>query len=165
MAVMRHNRIDEGEYDELYRRTLGVDAQPVIYPISANAKFNSVMATSMKDTLKKKLFKFLVDEARAEDYLIKTKSAEFMTNDDIPAKAFFMQPYVQTTLMINEAISLSMVLSGGNIKLVEPDTGRKDRIVTAMMGNYYASLEDAVLLKQTDNTSDEESILAVSIVM
>ena len=165
MTIMRHNSIDEGEYAELHTRTLGVDAQPVIYPISASAKFNSVMATSMKDTLKKKLFKFLVDEARAEDYLIKTKSTEFMTNDDIPAKAFFMQPYVQTTLMINEAISLSMVLSGGNIKLVEPDTGRKDRIVTAMMGNYYASLEDAVLLKQTDNTSDEESILAVSIVM
>lgn len=73
-----------------------------------------------------------------------------------------MQPYVQVSIMINEAISLSMSLSGGNLKLEEPAGGRKDRIVTTMMGNYYASLLDAELLKKNDTTSDWEAILAVS---
>lgn len=164
MTIMRHPSITDEEYDELSKRTLGIDAQPVIYPITGTAKLNSLMATGMKDTLKKKLFRFLVEEVKAEDYLIKTKSGEFLL-EDTASKVFFMQPYVQTTLMINEAISLSMVLSGGNIKLVEPDTGRKDRIVTTMMGNYYTSFLDADLLRTSDNKSDEEAILAVSLVM
>lgn len=162
MTVMKHAGIEDSEYDELYKRTLGVDALPVIFPISANSKLNSIMATSMKDSLKKKLFRFLVDETKAEDYLIKTRASEYMVTDDVLARAFFMQPYVQVSIMINEAISLSMSLSGGNLKLEEPAGGRKDRIVTTMMGNYYASLLDAELLKKNDTTSDWEAILAVS---
>ncbi len=162
MTVMYHPSIEKEEYDELYKRTLGIDAQPVIYPITATARINSLMATQMKDALKRKLFSFLVEDVKAEDYLMKHKLNEIMNHEDIQTKAFYMQPYVQTTLMVNEAISLSMVLSGGNIKLVEPATGRKDRIVTTMMGNYFASLLDGDLLKGTDDVSDSEAILSVS---
>jgi len=164
MTVMRHPTIDDAEYDELHKRTLAIDAQPVIYPISASAKLNSIMATEMRDKLQKKLFKFLVDETRAEDYLIKNRTVEYMTNDDITAKVFFMQPYIQTSLLVSEAISLSLNLSGGNIRLVEPDGGRKDRIVATMMGNYYASLLDADLLRENDTTSDEDAMLGVTMV-
>lgn len=160
-TIMPHASIDDATYTELKNRTLGVDAIPVVYCISATAKLNSLMAVDMRDKLKKKLFGFLTDEIRAEDYLIKTKAGEYLKNDDITAKAFFMQPYVQTSLMVNEAINLSMVLSAGNVKLIEPSTGRKDRIVTIMMGNYYASFLDSDLLKYNDEKTEEEALLAM----
>ena len=58
-----------------------------------------------------------------------------------------------------------MVLSGGNIKLVEPSNGRKDRIVTLMMANYYATFLDANILRANDGQSDLDAILAVSRIM
>jgi len=164
LTIMPHETIEQSNYEELADRTLAIDAQPVIYCVSATPKFNSIMATEMRDKLQKKLFKFLVDETKAEDYLIKTKAGEFMSNNDIQAKVFFMQPFVQTSLLVSEAISLSMVLSGGNIKLVEPDGSRKDRIVSVMMGNYYASLLDADLLREDDGKSNMEAMLAVTMV-
>ena len=85
-----------------------------------------------------------------------------MKNEDINAKAFFMQPYVQVSLMINEAVNLGMVLSAGNIRLVEPPGARKDRIVALMMGNYYASFLDADLLQNDDGISDLEALLAIT---
>lgn len=162
MTIMPHSSIDDSAYDELKGRTLGVNALPVIYPISATAKLNSSMAIDMKDKFKKRLVSLLVDETRAEDYLIKTRSGEYMNNDDITAKSFFMQPYTQTSLLVNEAVALAGVLSAGNIKLVEPPGGRKDRIVALMMGNYYASFLDSELLKDNGGFSDIDAILSVT---
>lgn len=161
MTIMPHESIDDSVYAELSKRTLGLNALPIVYCISANAKLNSVMAVEMRDKLQKKLFGFLVDETKAEDYLIRTRSGEYMRGDDVNAKAFFMQPYVQTSLLVNEAINLSMSLMAGNIRLVEPSGARKDRIVCLMMGNYYASLIDSNLLRTNDTSSDLEAMLSV----
>jgi hypothetical protein len=165
MTIMPHPSIDDAVYTELSKRTLGLNALPVVYCISATSKLNSVMAVEMRDKLQKKLFGFLVDESKAEDYLIRTKRGEFMTNDDVSAKAFFMQPYVQTSLLVNEAINLTMTLTAGNIKLSEPNGARKDRIVCLMMGNYYAGLLDSELLKQTDTSTDLETMLSVTAII
>jgi hypothetical protein len=48
-----------------------------------------------------------------------------------------------------------MSVSGGNIKLVEPVGGRKDRYTSLSYGNYYVSLLDLELLKETENDSDD----------
>ncbi len=161
-TIMRHESIDEAVYKELSERTLGINALPVIYCFSATQKLNSVLAIEMKDKLQKKLWGFLIDETQAEEYLIKTKSSEYMKSDDVNTRTFFIHPYVQTSLMVNEAINLEMVLTNANIKLVEPNTGRKDRIVTLMMGNYYASLLDPNILKTEDQESDWDALLGVS---
>ena len=161
-TIMRHESIDEAVYKELSERTLGINALPVVYCFSATQKLNSVLAIEMKDKLQKKLWGFLIDETKAEEYLIKTKSAEYMKSDDVQTRTFFIHPYVQTSLMVNEAINLEMVLTNANIKLVEPNTGRKDRIVTLMMGNYYASLLDPNILKTEDEGSDWDALLGVS---
>ena len=128
MTIMPHSTIEDATYAELSKRTLGLNAIPVVYPISASAKLNSIMAVEMRDKLQKKLFGLLVDETRAEDYLIKSKSGEYMKSDDVNAKAFYMHPYVQTSLLVNEAINLTMTLSSGNIRLTEPSGARKHRI-------------------------------------
>ena len=161
MTIMPHSTIEDATYAELSKRTLGLNAIPVVYPISASAKLNSIMAVEMRDKLQKKLFGLLVDETKAEDYLIKSKSGEYMKSDDVNVKAFYMHPYVQTSLLINEAINLTMTLSAGNIRLTEPSGARKDRIVCLMMGNYYASLLDSDLLRNNDNSSDLDAMLSV----
>ena len=148
MTIMRHNSIDPNTYDELSKRTLAVNAIPVIYPISGIAKLNSQIAVEMRDKLQKKLFGFLVDETKAEDYLIKSKSGEFMTNDDPSAKSFFMAPYTQTSLLIGECIGLTMTMVAGNIKLVEMSGSRKDRYTSVAYGNYFASFLDGDLLRE-----------------
>ena len=70
-TVMYHESIDTKTYQELYERTLSTEANPIIYPISANAQLNNDIAVSMRDKLQKKMFHFLVNETDAENYLIK----------------------------------------------------------------------------------------------
>lgn len=164
-TIMQHPTIDKDVYEELSKRTLGVNAEPVIYPFSATAKLNSLIATQMRDVLQKRLISFLVEENKAEDYMIKNRPGEYMKSDDITTKAFFLSPFVNTSSMVNEAINLTSTLSGGNIKLIEPSSGRKDRIVSLMMGNFYAGLLDLDLLKDTTGTSDQDAILNITMIV
>jgi len=91
-TIMRHESYEDAIYKELSERTLGINALPVVYCFSATAKLNSVLAVEMRDKLQKKLWGFLIDETKAEEYLIKTKSTEFMKIDDVQARAFFYSP-------------------------------------------------------------------------
>lgn len=163
LTVMQHESTEDS-YEELSKRTLGINAKPVIYCVSASAKLNSLMAVDMMDKLRKKLFGFLVDETKAEDYLIKHRSSEYMSNDDIGAKAFFNLPFVQTSLAINECINLSMQLSAGYIKLIEPSGARKDRYVSLTMGSYYISFLDQDLLRENDTGNDWDTIMGITMV-
>lgn len=163
-TIMQHDTIDKDVYEELSKRTLGVKALPVIYCFSATAKLNSIIAVTMRDVLQKKLISFLVEENKAEDYLIKTRPQEYMRNDDINIRAWFMSPFANTSSMVNEAINLTSALTAGNIRLVEPSTGRKDRIVSLMMGNYYVSLLDTELLRDSNGVSDQDAILNITMV-
>lgn len=154
MTIMVHSEIDEKVYEELSQRTLAINAEPIIFPITATANLNSKIAVSLRTALKKKLFTFLADEKSGEDYLFKNQK-EIIKNEDDDAKAFFMNPFIQTSLMIGECVNLNMSVSGGNIKLVEPVGGRKDRYTSLSYGNYYVSLLDLELLKETEDDSDD----------
>lgn len=164
-TIMPHPSIDDKVYEELSRRTLGLNALPVIYCFSATAKLNSTIAVSMRDMLQKKMFGFLVDETKAEDYLIKSRPQEFVKSNDVTTRSFLLNPYVQTSLLINESINLAMNLVAGNIKLTEPSNGRKDRYVCLAMGNYYASLLDGELLKNSGDITDEQAILGITMIV
>lgn len=164
MTVMSHPSIDNSDYDELSKRTLGIDAIPVVYPITQTAKLNSQIAVEMRDKLQKKMFGVLVDELTAEDYLVRNNK-EFFKNDDIDAKSFFTMPYVQVSLWVNECISLSMSLMSGNLKLVEPPGMRKDRYTSVAIGNYYASLLDQELLRVEDTEDEWDVLQSVTMVL
>jgi len=153
--------ISNENYEELSKRTLGVGAVPNIYPISASAKLNSIMAVQMRDKLQKRMFGFLVDEMSAEDYLIKSSyQKEYLDQNDPTAKSWFLAPYVQTSLLINECINLSMTVSIGNIKLTEVPGSRKDRFSSLLYGTYYASILDQELLKE-DNYDPSEEMMSL----
>jgi len=160
-TIVPNPTISNDDYEELSKRTLGVGAVPNIYPISASAKLNSIMAVQMRDKLQKRMFGFLVDEMSAEDYLIKSSyQKEYLDQDDPTAKSWFLAPYVQTSLLINECINLSMTVSIGNIKLTEVPGSRKDRFSSLLYGTYYASILDQELLKE-DNYDPSEEMMSL----
>ena len=157
MTVMLHSTISDKEYDELSGRCASKDAVPCIYPISASAGLNSEMASAFRTRLKSKLLRFLVDATTQEEIYIKKKNKD-ISNKDPESRALLLSPNVNTTLLINEAISLEMgLVQGENIKLVEPSGGRKDRYSSASYLNYYASLLDQELLKDDDGDDELDS--------
>lgn len=155
MTIMNHPSIDDSVYQELTQRTLGLNAKPCIYPISANAKMNSDIAVSFKDNLKRKMFNFLIDEQEADMFLITTNKEVLNVDDESGIKAFFKAPYLQTTLLINECVNLTMTINSGNIKLQEESGWRKDRYSCISYGSYFASFFDNDLLKETKDDDDD----------
>jgi len=154
MTIIPHKSIDEKLYSELAERTTGVNALQIIYPIIGTAPLNSKIAVELRDKLQRKMISLLVDENSADEFLSKNHKG-YLSADDSVTKASLLSPYVQTSLLINECINLSMSLVSGNIKLTEPDGQRKDRYSSFSYGNYFASLLDADLLKEDEENTDE----------
>lgn len=154
MTIYPHKSLDDKLIEELYDRTTGTGALQIIYPIVATAKLNSAIAVDMRDKIQKKYISLLIDENQADDFLTKSMKG-YMNHDDSETKAFALSPYVQTSLLINECINLSMTLSAGNIKLEEPDGGRKDRYSSFSYGNFFASLLELDLLKERDGNDED----------
>ena len=165
MKVMSHYSIDQKVYDELSDRTIGTNAKECIYPISASQVLNSQIAISFRDRLKRKLIKFLIDDSEEEDFLIKTGNKDILDQEDIGIKAFLISANVQTTLLINECLSLEMTMLGaGIIKLQEGSSSRKDRFTSCSYLNWYVNFLDQELLKE-DEGDGFEQMMAVTMVV
>jgi len=164
-TVMNSPYIDNKLYKELIDRTLGQDAVGCIFPIYGNPQLNSFIAVKFRERLKKKLVTFLVDENTEEEFLIKSKNKDILDTTDSGIRGYLLQPHVQTTLFVNEAIALEMILQNGLVKLVEPEGARKDRYTSVAYLNYYVSLMDTELLKEGYDGSDESEFLGVSFVV
>lgn len=73
-----------------------------------------------------------------------------------------LEPYGQTDMMVIEAVNLKTVIKQDKIKLEEPRTGTKDRIVTIMYGNYIIDLiENAWQQQLQEDEFDIDSIQLV----
>jgi len=165
-TVMNSMYVDTSVYDELTLRTLGKDALQCIYPISATAQLNSLIAVKFRERLKKKLITFLVDDNTEEEFLIKSGNKDILDQDDTGIRAYLLQAHLQTSLMINESIALEMAPANGLIKLVEPSGARKDRYTSVSYLNYYVSLIDIDLLGFRYTASEDElEFLGVSMVV
>ncbi len=158
-TVMDSPHIEKGLFDDLTQRTLGIDAMKIIYPISPSSQLNAQMSIKLRDRLKRKLIKFLCDDTLAEEYLVNSGSKDIF-DEDSDVRAYLLSPHVNTSLMINECISLDMIPNAsGGFKLQEPSGARKDRFSSLMYLNWYVSLMDSDLLKQNPN-EDAFSVLA-----
>jgi hypothetical protein len=166
-TVQNSEHIEQKLYDELRGRTLAKEAKECIFPIYGSSSLNSLIAVKFRERLKSRLVRFLVDDNTEEEFLIKSGNKDILDQDDLGLRAYLLQAHIQTSLLINECISLEMDLSGaqGFIKLVEPDGARKDRYSSCSYLNYYASLLDTSLLKEAyTSLDDEEAFLGVSLV-
>jgi hypothetical protein len=160
ITVMFHPSIEEKVFLELSERTLGLNAKPCIYPISGTSKLNSEIAVSFREKLKQKMFAFLIDEQEAESFLMENNKEVLIADDELGVKAFFKSPYIQTTLLVNECVNLTMSLSGGNIKLEEESGWRKDRYSCVSYGSWFASFFDGDLLRETKEDDSDDWLMS-----
>jgi hypothetical protein len=147
--------------------TRGLNAIPNVFPISGTLELNSQIATSFKISLQKKLWKFLIADGDAEDYLIKnvpelTKN----TDDNSEIYARLLNPYVQTGLFVSECINLDFKPIGDKVKLVEKAGCYKDRYSAISYVNHIVTTEfDHWLLKEVDqNTNDLDYLLSLTMI-
>lgn len=166
-TVMISDHIDKKVYEELFNRTLGGQQtnKACIFPIIGTSQLNAAIAIQFKNRLKKRLITFLVDDNTEEEFLIKAGNKDILDQDDTGVRAYLLQPFLQTSLFINESIALEMQMVNGNLKLIEPAGARKDRYTSVSYLNYYVHLMDLELLKEGYDSDDETEFLGVSIVM
>jgi len=149
--------------DLFNNHTRGIDAFPVIFPISASQRLNSEIASAFRTSLQKNMWKFLFTDTDAEPYLQKELKEFDMSGNDSSNYAFFINPYVQTGLLIGECVNLDMKLVGGMIKLEEKSGAYKDRYSSVSYADWIITTEfDKNLL--TEETSEDELDLMTSLV-
>jgi hypothetical protein len=153
-TVLEHKTLDKKLIEELQEKTLALNAKPLIYPILADAKLNSDIAVDFRDKLQRQMCKFLVDEIEAENYLNK-RNKEYIESNDTELNRWFISPYQETELLINETINLEYSVVSGRIKLDTVGSARKDRYTSCSYGSFFASLLELDLLKeQSDDDYD-----------
>ena len=73
-----------------------------------------------------------------------------------------MAPHVQIDMLITEAVNLSAEFKEGRVRLKEPRSGTKDRVVCLSYGNYIASkLENKYNQSMSEEEEDIENIQLV----
>lgn len=138
------------------QRTISENAQEVIIPFVGTSELNSQGHLSIRKALRDKYLSLLKDDYIMQE-IIADKDPSFITKDS-QEKANILMPFLQTRMLMNEAIALEMkITETGLIKLQESSrTNRKDMYMTAMMANLVA---DKIQLKcQKDNNEEEWTI-------
>ena len=126
----------ENKVADLRQRTVDKNAVPCVIPIIAFPEFNTLMWIELKKSLERGNIKFLLSASAREEMLEDNGTIFNMTSEEYGRE---LAPYGQTDLLINEAVNLRAEYKETTIKLVEPKSGTKDRIVVLAYGNYIAT--------------------------
>jgi hypothetical protein len=160
-TIMETELIDKSVASDFNNRTLGINAIPVVFPISATPKLNNDMHVAFRSALQKKLFRFLCTDTDAENYFIKSSNKDFLDNsqDDLSFRAWMLHPYVQQNLLVMECVNLEMSVVNSLIKLDE-GSGRKDRYTSLAYLNYFVNIFlDRELLRENDDIDDFQYVV------
>jgi hypothetical protein len=150
----------EAREDLVKNHTRSLNPLPVMFPISASQESNSQMASSLRMSLQKKLWHFLISDSDAEEFLIRNIPEFTQDINDSETYGFYMNPYLNTNLMISECINLDMSLVGGKIKLTEKAGCYKDRYSAILYANWVISSFDQELVKEGDDNSTDWDIIS-----
>jgi len=135
--------------EKMQERCLVANAERRIYTVSATAEFNSEIAISLRDDIKRNRVELLVDKNESYEYLSKFNAGTL----PIEIMVKLQTPFLQTDALINEMVLLESERNqtSGFIKLKEQSGQRKDRYVSLAYGNFYASILEKDLLKGKDD--------------
>jgi hypothetical protein len=114
------------------------DAEEVIIPYAGTAELNSQMHLALRKTLRDKLVSLLKDDSEMQSIFEDRDSSYILKSSE--EKARNIDPYTQTRITINEAVSLEASLTeSGLLKVQEAKrTDTKDRYMTLAMANLLA---------------------------
>ena len=155
MTVADFDWIDDRVKEDMQRRTLGVNALPIVIPILASSQLNSQIAVAFRSSLQRKLWQFLIGDAEAEEYLAKNNKSFIMDNVGSDDYIHLMNPYINTTFCIGEAINLDYELRNGLIRLDEKVGSHKDRYTSVSYANYFISILDQELIREVEESEDD----------
>lgn len=143
--------------DVMARRCKIENAPKVIYSIKASAKLNSDIAINFRDNLRRGKIKLLVHENDAGENLRKFKGFDKLSVEE---KTKLLQPYAQTSSLINEMIGLEASFNdNGEVKLKEPPGKRKDKWSSVSYGNWIATQLERDLIVYDDNVWDNQEFI------
>lgn len=119
-------------------RTMTQDAEEVIIPYAGTAELNSQMHLTLRKSLRDKNISLLKDDAEMQSLFEDRDSSYILKSSE--EKARNIDPYVQTRITINEAVSLEASFTEtGLLKVQEAKrTDTKDRYMTLAMANLLA---------------------------
>jgi len=143
---------DGAKADNLRTRIVDPFAINVTIPVIGTDERNNNFHIAMKNALNSKIIRFLVDEMELKEE--KSNDVEFLTlsSHDLMRR---MLGHIQISLMMEEAVKLEQQIKNGFIKLVEPRTGTKDRVIATEYSNYlFHLLELQMIKKQQSNEID-----------
>lgn len=123
--------------EELANRCVVKNAPKVIWAILGNAKFNSDVALLLREGFKSGRVRLLLNEYDGESAMNQLPGFAGL---EIAEKTRLLMPYINTTLLINEAVNLRHEESNGLVRLFEKSGMRKDRY-SSISYNYYVALQ------------------------
>ena len=141
---------------EMADRCTDANAPKVIWSIKANAKFNSDCAVLLREGFKSGKVRLLMTEYDADKLLRDVKGYSSLSPVN---RLKLQQPYVNTTLLIDELVKLQYENTGGNnlIKLSERSGMRKDRY-SSLSYNYYVATQLESKMSKRKRTDIDESV-------
>ena len=125
--------------DKVMAERCKVDNAPkVIWSIKANATFNNESCILLRSGFQNGKINLLVSEFESEE-ILKDRFKGF--NKMLPYDQMqYKMPYIQTTLLVYELISLEHEVKGVNIKITEKTGMRKDRY-SSLAYNYWVQCQ------------------------
>ena len=125
--------------DKIMAERCKVDNAPkVIWSIKANANFNNEACILLRSGFQNGKINLLVSEFESEE-ILRDKFKGF--NKLLPYEQMqYKMPFIQTTLLVYELISLEHEIKGTNIKITEKAGMRKDRY-SSLAYNYWVQCQ------------------------
>lgn len=160
MADMPQYHVAPKDKLDYYRqRAIDKDYIHCIIPFVGTAANNTAYWRGMKRALDRKMLKMLLSMQDKQSAIEDDGSYFQMTSEQLADE---LAPYGQGDMLIKEAVELTKEIRNDNIKLVEPRSGHKDRIVTAAMANMIIDLIEVEWNKQSqEDDFDVDSIQLV----
>lgn len=149
----QYHIITKEKLDYYRSRAVDKDFIPCIIPFIGSSSTNTAYWRSMKRALDRGTFKMLLSMQDKQNEL--TDNGEYfkLTSEQL---AYVLAPYGQGDMLIKEAVELTKEIRNDQIKLVEPRSGHKDRIVTVSMAMLIIDkIEDEWLRQQNDEDDDD----------
>lgn len=133
--------------DEMRARAKSPNPLPVVFSIKAGARLNHEIATSLRVNLQSSNIELPISEIEARDLMSDKK---YYQNASVDERVKYDQPFVQSTLLVNELVNLEHDIVGGYVKIKEKSGKRKDRYSSLGFANYLAKTLESERLQVED---------------
>ena len=151
---MNMHFLTDAKINELLNRKVDPNAKAVIIPVQGSSDFNDSMWRNLHKAMVDNKMRLLISDTEFDAELTKRKDYYKMTNTERMREKL---PFVQTELLVQEAISLRQEIREGKIKLKEPRSFTKDRIVTLAYGNMFFNKLENILSKEAQQEEFDDS--------